>query len=66
MTITLEKIRVFLWMILKGNLIHFRYWKTRKDRSSFLNVMDSKTTVDYIISHKCSVARFGDGEFQMI
>lgn len=66
MTITLEKIRVLLWRILKGNLIRYRYWKTRKVRASFLNVMDSKTTVDYIISHKCSVARFGDGEFQMI
>lgn len=66
MTITLEKIRVFLWRILKGSLIRSRYRKTRKVRTSFINVMDSQMTVDYIISHNCSVARFGDGEFQMI
>ena len=66
MIISMEKIRVFLWRLLKGNMIHFQYMKTRNIRSSFINIMDSNKTVDYIISNNCSVARFGDGEFQMI
>lgn len=62
----IEKVKVFLWRCSKGMLIHIRYLRDRKQRESYKNVMDSQQTIEYIKAHNCSVARFGDGEFQMI
>lgn len=31
-----------------------------------LKIMNLETTLHYIISHKCSVARYGDGEFNLL
>lgn len=31
-----------------------------------MNIMSPKRTIDYIIKNKCSIARFGDGEFNHI
>lgn len=31
-----------------------------------LSIMDSDATIDYVIKNKCSVARFGDGEFKLM
>ena len=28
-------------------------------------IMDTRRTIDYIIEHRCSIARFGDGEFNI-
>lgn len=61
-----ENIKVLLWRLTKGNLIHIQYRKTAKERERMHNILTSEETVQYIIDHKCSVARFGDGEFQMI
>ena len=61
-----ETIKVLLWRLTKGNLIHIQYRKTAKERERMHNILTSEETVQYIIDHKCSVARFGDGEFQMI
>ena len=29
-------------------------------------VMSSSATIDYIVEHKCSIARFGDGEIGLM
>lgn len=31
-----------------------------------LSIMNSIESIQYIIEHKCSVSRFGDGEFDVI
>ncbi len=62
----LSRLKFFAWNCTKGQLIHFRYWKTKKDRLALSRVLDSRETVSYIQQHKCSVARYGDGEFQMM
>ena len=53
-------------MLTKGSAIHWKYFLTRKERARFIRCMSSKETIAYIIQHRCSVSRFGDGEFQMI
>ena len=62
----LSKIKVFVWRITRGQLIHLGYWKSRKERLAIDNILSSEETVSFILSHPCSVACFGDGEFQMI
>ena len=66
MSACLERIKVLLWRCTKGMAIRFRYRQSRKERESYTNVLDSRQTIDYILTHRCPVARFGDGEFQMI
>lgn len=31
-----------------------------------LNIMSPEETIEYILQHKCSISRFGDGEFELI
>lgn len=62
----LEKIKVLFWRCTKGLLIRQRYLSEKKERDAFRNVLNSRKTVEYIKEHRCSVARFGDGEFQMV
>lgn len=38
----------------------------RNNRSYRLNIMNSEETIKYILEHECSVARFGEGEFELI
>ena len=66
MTSFYSRIKVLIWMCTRGQLIHFQYKKTRQERSSIKNILTSTQTIEYILSHNCSVTRFGDGEFQMI
>lgn len=61
-----EKLKSILWRYTKGMKIHIQYARTKRNRESFTNVMDSVQTLAYIQKNRCSVARFGDGEFQMI
>lgn len=51
--------------IIYRRYISLKYFFLRK-KSLFFNVKDSKDTIDYIINNKCSVSRYGDGEFDMI
>lgn len=37
-----------------------------KNRGYHLNIMTSEETIAYILKSKCSIARFGEGEFEMI
>ena len=46
---------------IKSRLYHFFIKQKYKPR-----VMSSKRTIKYILRHKCSVARFGDGEYQLM
>ncbi len=45
--------------------ISLKYFFLRKKRSNF-NVKNARETIDYIIRNRCSVSRYGDGEFDMI
>lgn len=46
--------------IILGTL--YRY----NNRAYRLNIMNSEETIKYILEHECSVARFGEGEFELI
>lgn len=61
-----SKIIVLAWRLTRGQWIHLKYQRSRKERWQINNLLSSEDTVSYILSHRCSVARFGDGEFQMI
>lgn len=62
----LSRIKILGWKLTRGQIIHFKYWRTKKERRRIVNVLSSKETVDFIIRKKCSIARYGDGEFQLI
>lgn len=38
----------------------------RNNKDYQLNIMASKETIEYILESNCSIARFGDGEFELI
>lgn len=38
-------------------------WTNRRDQ---LHILSSEDTIAYILQHNCSIARFGDGEFELI
>lgn len=61
----LISIKKFIWELTFGNIYRYRYWRTLSIRKK-LHVLNSIDTVQYIIKNNSSVARFGDGEFQMI
>ena len=65
LNVIVEKIKVMIWRMIKSPSIHMNYNKTLDERVE-LNILNSEQTVEYINTHLCSVARFGDGEFQMI
>ena len=52
-------IRNFLSQIYK----RYRYY--RFVRKATFKVADSHETIDNIVSHRCSVSRYGDGEFDV-
>lgn len=39
--------------------------KLEKIQQEFPNVMDTRETLQYVIENRCSLARFGDGEFNL-
>lgn len=61
-----SRVKYLGWMVTRGLFIHFKYWGAKKERRRIINVLSSKETLNYVIEHKCSIARYGDGEFQMI
>ncbi len=42
------------------------YYELEDCHMPSFNVMNTQETLDYIVKHKCSICRFGDGEFEMI
>lgn len=61
-----EKLKFLLWKYSKGLLINIKYRRTLKERLRYTNILNSEQTVKYIKENRCSISRFGDGEFQMI
>ena len=45
--------------------IYKRYRYYRFVRKATFKVADSHETIDNIVSHRCSVSRYGDGEFDV-
>ena len=60
-----ENIKVFVWRLIFTPYYRIKYAFTYLERKN-LQILDSEKTVSYIIKNHCSVARLGDGEFQMI
>lgn len=60
-----EKIKVFLWCLLHYPEYKLKSWRTRKLKER-LRIYSSEETVRYLIEQHCSIARYGDGELQMI
>lgn len=61
----LERLRVALWIFRNYPNYKFRCWLSRREKDR-LNIYTSEQSVEHILRSKCSVARFGDGELQMI
>lgn len=60
-----EKLKVFLWCMLHYPEYKFKSWLTRKEKAR-LHIYTSEETLSAIAESKLSVARYGDGELQMI
>lgn len=65
MNMIITNLKVWIWNIVHMPLFRFRYWQTRALRRD-LQIKTSLETVEQIIQERCSVCRFGDGEFQMM
>ena len=61
----IERLKVFVWTLIHFPMYRYKYWKTRKLREEF-GVLNSEDTVRLIVSSRCSVSRFGDGELRLI
>ena len=61
----MKKLILHLYQIFR--LFRYRYWQWRdKEMRNYLKsleIMSQSDTIDYIIKHKCSITRYGDGEF---
>lgn len=47
-------------------LRNFCYYILSKNKRAQLNILDIDETIDYIVRHECSVARYGDGELDYV
>ena len=61
----MERIKVFVWTLIHFPQYRYQYWKTRQLRKEF-GVLNSEDTVRLIVSSRCSVSRFGDGELRLL
>lgn len=59
-----EKIRLFIWRLVYTPYYRIKFHFYRNPNQ--LHLLNSIDTILYIIKNKCSVSRYGDGEFQMI
>lgn len=60
-----ERLRIWFWILRNYPVYKCYCWRSRAEKSR-LQILTSQETVDYIVKHRCSVARFGDGELQMV
>lgn len=60
-----ERIKVFLWSMVHYPEYKYKSWKTRATKAR-LHIQTSEETLKTILERRCSVARYGDGELQMI
>lgn len=61
----LEQFKIYIWRLVYGIYYRCCYKLTSSERHK-LQILDSVATLKYIIDNKCSISRYGDGEFQMI
>ena len=61
----LEQFKIYIWRLVYGIYYRCCYKLTSSERHK-LHILDSVETLKYIIDNKCSISRYGDGEFQMI
>ena len=60
-----KNIKMVIWRIVNAPYYSFKYWQCRKLRKK-INILDSEKTIEYIVSNRCSLSRYGDGELAMI
>lgn len=51
--------------VFTSNLVLSLIYK-RNHRKYKLNIMNSEDTIKYVMQHDCSIARFGEGELELI
>ena len=61
----IEKIKVFIWALIYFPVYRYRCLKTSKYRKEF-GVLKSEETIRLIVSSRCSVCRYGDGEIKQM
>lgn len=61
----IERLRIWLWILRIYPIYKYRCWMSRARRNR-LQIYTSEETIKHIIQTNCSIARFGDGELQMI
>lgn len=61
----INKIKEKIWLLIFYPYYSLAFWLTKNVRNR-IHISNTIDTVNYIINHKSSVSRFGDGEFQII
>lgn len=62
----IKKIIISLYeKVYSSNLALSIMWKI-EHINDYVNIMNPKETIKYIINNQCSISRFGDGEFELI
>lgn len=59
------KLKFYIWCIVYTPIYRLQYWLTAREREK-LDILNAEETCKYIIEHQSSIARYGDGEFQLI
>ena len=62
----MKKTLIALWEKLYSSDLVLNAVYRRAHRHHLLNIMTPEETIEYILQHKCSIARFGDGEFELV
>lgn len=62
----MKKTLIALWEKLYSSDLILSAVYRRAHRHHLLNIMTPEETIEYILRHKCSIARYGDGEFELI
>lgn len=64
-TAVIHTLKLKIWYIIYSPIYKWKYFRCRKERKGFC-ILDSESSIKYIVENKCSVSRFGDGELAMI
>lgn len=64
-TAVIHTLKLKIWYIIYAPIYKWKYFRCRKERKGFC-ILDSESSIKYIVENKCSVSRFGDGELAMI
>lgn len=64
-TTVIHALKLKIWYLIYSPIYKWKYFRCRKERKYFC-ILDSVSSIRYIVENKCSVSRFGDGELAMI